>query len=460
MAQKKITDLDLISSLTDDCNFPVDNSVQTYRATVAQMNAYLKPNYQKANQLLKNIGLAVSANTGAMTVALKQADGATDPTSTDPNVSEVSFRSNTLNSGARNTVSFSAALSLVIPSTATMGYANGANALVYVYLYYDGSNKGLMVSTRFLNEDSLYSLALIGTGSDDDSLYADAVRTSAAIRLIGKFQVDAITTAGTWTTPTSIAVAPFSIPVKTPFLITKTNTDYTILDTDGYSTVLFSTGNTNRAATLPSAINNASRRLTIKKIDSGTGKVTVTGTIDGLSNFVLADMNDTVTVESDGAAWYIVSKGCSQNGKSAIKDVCGSATGYGSTNTMVRRIETNVFSNGNAITKAISSTAGNSYTINQRAMYWIQHGDRRTASAVARTLGLSINSAQLTTDIQTITEANRLSQSGSGATEVGNSNYCSWQGWLDVGDVIRPHGDSNMDGSDGRTFFEISKVCI
>lgn len=205
MAQKKITDLDLISSLTEDCNFPVDNSVQTFRATVAQMNTLLRSNFSNNANLMKNVGLSVTANTGAMTVALKQADGTTDPTSSDILKSEIAFRSPTLTSGAKVIVPFTAALSLVIPSGATFGYANGEDARSFVYAYYDGTNKGLACTPVLLDETQLYSLSAIGTGSDFEGLYADASRTGAAVRLIGEFQVSAISTAGTWTTPTYVS---------------------------------------------------------------------------------------------------------------------------------------------------------------------------------------------------------------------------------------------------------------
>lgn len=41
MAQKKITDLQLISSVTDDLNIPVDDGSQTYRATALQIKNYI-----------------------------------------------------------------------------------------------------------------------------------------------------------------------------------------------------------------------------------------------------------------------------------------------------------------------------------------------------------------------------------------------------------------------------------
>lgn len=44
MAQKKITDLQLVAAVGDDLNFPGDNGIQTYRATALQLKNYIFPN--------------------------------------------------------------------------------------------------------------------------------------------------------------------------------------------------------------------------------------------------------------------------------------------------------------------------------------------------------------------------------------------------------------------------------
>lgn len=43
MAQKKITDLQLVDEVTDGLNIPGDDGIQSYRATAAQMKAYILP---------------------------------------------------------------------------------------------------------------------------------------------------------------------------------------------------------------------------------------------------------------------------------------------------------------------------------------------------------------------------------------------------------------------------------
>jgi hypothetical protein len=42
MANKKITELQLISTVTDSLNYPVDDTLQTYRSTASQLYTYLK----------------------------------------------------------------------------------------------------------------------------------------------------------------------------------------------------------------------------------------------------------------------------------------------------------------------------------------------------------------------------------------------------------------------------------
>lgn len=88
---------------------------------------------------------------------------------------------------------------------------------------------------------------------------------------------------------------------------TQTNTDYTALSTD--EVILMSTGGTTRTVTLPAAAGVANKIFTIKKIDSGTGRVTVDAngaeTIDGATTFTLYAQYDEVTITSDGSNWYV-----------------------------------------------------------------------------------------------------------------------------------------------------------
>lgn len=103
--------------------------------------------------------------------------------------------------------------------------------------------------------------------------------------------------------------------------VTKSNTDYVITDTDGYRVILVSTGNTTRTITLPTAADNSQRIITIKKVDSGTGAVTIDGenseTIDGQLTKSLNVQYDFYELQCDGTTWNIISTSSASSGSGA-----------------------------------------------------------------------------------------------------------------------------------------------
>lgn len=88
--------------------------------------------------------------------------------------------------------------------------------------------------------------------------------------------------------------------------------DYIITDTDGIRTVLMTNSTTDRTVTLPTAADNDHRIITVKKVDSGSGRVIVDGesteTIDGVTTFTLPSQLDEVTVQCDGSNWHVISR--------------------------------------------------------------------------------------------------------------------------------------------------------
>lgn len=130
--------------------------------------------------------------------------------------------------------------------------------------------------------------------------------------------------------------------------------------------------------------------------------------------------------------------------------------GYGSTNTVIRRFSVTLLNVGTAITYADSATLGGTFTINETGTYVIECGESLTSTGA---FGVSVNSAQLTTSIGSITQANRLGiyNNQQAATQGATLAICVR---LTAGDVVRHHSDSVSTNTNYFTFFKIRKVTI
>lgn len=130
------------------------------------------------------------------------------------------------------------------------------------------------------------------------------------------------------------------------------------------------------------------------------------------------------------------------------------SNGWGSTATQIRRYTTAVQNQGTAITYTDSAADGATFTINESGMYAISVYDN--FSSATRYMGISLNSSELTTGIISISTADRLSVgAGDGSNVPANAN---WVGYLQKGDVVRPHGDGAATSSAARAGFTIAKV--
>lgn len=129
-----------------------------------------------------------------------------------------------------------------------------------------------------------------------------------------------------------------------------------------------------------------------------------------------------------------------------------SGNGHGAVNTKIRRW-TNTTTVGADITYADSSNNGMSLTVNNAGIYSLSYTDSRGAAAAF--FGWSINSAQLTTAITSITEANKII-STQGHTNVYAN--CSAVVRCNVGDVVRTHTDGTVDDSGGTSQFRMVRI--
>lgn len=161
---------------------------------------------------LQNLGLLTSVATNALTISLKQQDGATDPTSTSP--VQIGMRSSTLSNGSYNLRSVTGALSIVVPSGATLGQTSAVNQYVWVYAIDNGGTIELAVSgVNVFPNNTIQSTVAITSGSTlGSTLYSTTLRTNVPIRLIGRLLVNE-TTAGTWgAAPTDVNINPMVVP--------------------------------------------------------------------------------------------------------------------------------------------------------------------------------------------------------------------------------------------------------
>jgi len=144
----------------------------------------------------------------------------------------------------------------------------------------------------------------------------------------------------------------------------------------------------------------------------------------------------------------------SQNPRSEIW--LNTGNGMGSTNTKIRRFTNNPKAIGSAITYADSATLGASLTINEDGVYAMGYTDGSTSTTAF--FGFSISSTELTTDIQTITAADRVQLSMNVSTDFGHVGATVY---LSAGQVIRPHAGTNgglPNSVSGNVKFIITKV--
>jgi len=136
--------------------------------------------------------------------------------------------------------------------------------------------------------------------------------------------------------------------------------------------------------------------------------------------------------------------------------VVSTGNGHGSTNTKIRRFTTIDSNIGSAITYADSATLGGSFTINEDGIYSIIYNDYTSGAEAG--IGISLNSTELTTDINSLTNyKDRITLANAGNI---SSNSCiSATIFIAAGGVIRAHNAPTLPNSTlNITQFRITKV--
>lgn len=178
--------------------------------------------------------------------------------------------------------------------------------------------------------------------------------------------------------------------------------------------------------------------------------------MDGQGQLIYGGVAGAVTKLAAGSSGqYLESSGASAPTwksipRSRIRVETGN--GFGSTNTRIRRFSTSVVSTGSDITYADSATNGATFTLGSAGIYSATTCDYKAAGFCNS--GISINSAQLTTNIESITNTARLGlQSQSGEISCVTATFIGA-----ASDVIRAHGDNRCDGADAYVNFDIIKI--
>ena len=167
-----------------------------------------------------------------------------------------------------------------------------------------------------------------------------------------------------------------------------------------------------------------------------------------------ATTQDVLTVDANGKPSFPQGPGAGNTNQSMVR--VNTANLFGSTNTVIRRFSTTVTSQGGDITYADSATLGALFTINTNGVYAISYTDGYAGGPSP--VGISLNSAQLTTSVASITAADRLAMSSASAGDFMETT--STTVYLPAGSLIRPHTTTgaNNPTTPSQSQFTITRV--
>lgn len=162
------------------------------------------PSAPDSSKEISNVGLAATVSANALTIALKQSDGSTNPSSGSA-ACKIGFRSATAATGGYTQRTATAALSTVISSGSTAGHVSAVAEYLYVYAIDNAGVIELAWSSLLFDEGSLVTTTAeggAGTATSRVIMYSTAARSNVAFRLLGRLK-STQATAGTWVTAIS-----------------------------------------------------------------------------------------------------------------------------------------------------------------------------------------------------------------------------------------------------------------
>ena len=153
-----------------------------------------------------NLGLTASASGSALTINVVGANGSA-PSATNP--VSVPFRSTTLATGTPNWTAITSALSIIVPSAATLGTSNSVPFRVWIFLAYNGGTPEMGVAICSVST-TIYpctaweftrttTTTISGFATSAGTLYATTGVSNDAVRIIGYCEyASGLATAGSW----------------------------------------------------------------------------------------------------------------------------------------------------------------------------------------------------------------------------------------------------------------------
>jgi len=194
------------------------------------------------------------------------------------------------------------------------------------------------------------------------------------------------------------------------------------------------------------------------------------------TGFLLSNQYINIKIEVPIDGWVTNTENIiSYNARNASNSMVrlGTSNGHGSTNTHIRRFS-NIAIDGASSFSSIASTqdttngsmtvtdsaaSGTEITINHTGVYFISYTDVNTAGN-DDIFGISLNSSELTTSIDSLTNVIDRLCSAELPSAAPDSGTVAWSGILNKGDIIRAHTDSELNTTDARTQLTISKIGV
>lgn len=203
------------------------------------------------------------------------------------------------------------------------------------------------------------------------------------------------------------------------------------------------------AHTTATSVTTYSKMLVTSALASGTWPCVMIG-------WFLGDFNDT------GDVWTVQTAAGEINVGVEFPEPTGSvirhtvtAGAHGSGSTKVRRLTTQEVADSKAVhDNGADATLGCVFTVLEDGKYAIDYSDNRAAGSGY--MGISVDSNQLTTGVESITAAHLKAFCTSGAAN--EYGFVSVAINLTAGQAVRPHTGGNMDGTGNLNRFSIRKI--